>query len=379
MTLEAGHGRHPGFPCGCTKRDRAAYCSTVSQLTHLAPKIFLAASLTLPLALTPIAPAQTTDQLKVAFIDVEGGQATLFVTPQHESLLIDTGWPGNASRDADRIAAAAKAAGLQKIDFVLITHFHTDHVGGVPQLVARIPVGTFIDHGPNREVDGGITQGGFEAYQKIVADGHYKHITARPGDVLPIKGMHVTVVSGDGDVLGQPLPGAGQPNPFCAASEIRPADTTENARSLGVEITFGKLRIVDLGDLTWDKERPLVCPLNKLGVADVLIVSHHGWNQSSSPALVDALHARVAIMDNGEKKGGSTPTFGTLAKAPGLEALYQLHASAEAGPANAPEANIANPLGTEAGYPLELTATRDGSFTVLNPRTQTSIPYAAAH
>ncbi len=341
---------------------------------RLATRFVLAASLGLPLSAAAQTPSE--NQLKISFIDVEGGQATLFVTPQNESLLIDTGWPGNNARDADRIVAAANAAGLHRIDFVLITHFHTDHVGGVSQLVARFPIGTFIDHGPNRELDRGITEQGFAAYQSVLADGHYHHITVHPGDVLPIHGMHVTVVSGDGDVLAQPLPGGGQANPFCAASPMRPTDTTENARSLGVQITFGKLRVVDLGDLTWDKERPLVCPANKLGPADILIVSHHGWNQSSSPALVDALHARVAVMDNGETKGGSTPTFQTLEKAPGLQALYQLHASAEAGSHNAPSANIANPLGTDAGYPLELTASPDGSFDVRNVRTQSSTHYA---
>ena len=266
-------------------------------------------------------------QLKITVIDVEGGQSTLFITPDHHSLLIDTGWAGNNGRDADRIVKAAHDAGLTKLDYVLVTHFHADHVGGVPQLVARIPVGTFIDHGPNREHDPAIDRD-YATYLQLIASTHAKHIVPKPGDHLPIPGLEATVISADGNLLDTPLPGAGQPNPYCATTEIRPDDTTENARSLGIEITFGKLRILDLGDLTWDKERPLMCPVNKLGHIDILVVSHHGWDHSSSPALIDAIAPRVAIMDNGEHKGGSPAVLKTLKASPGLETLWQLHYSA---------------------------------------------------
>src|SRR5262249_36247296 len=174
--------------------------------------------------------------LEIYFVDVEGGQATLFVTPTGESLLIDTGWPGFEGRDADRIVAAAKKAGITKIDYVLITHFHMDHAGGAPQLAERIPIGTFIDHGENREDTDKATVGVWQAYQKLLAANKYKRLTVKPGDSLPIKGMHAEVVSSDGNVISKPLPGTGQDNPACNNAEQYPEDKTENKRSLGTLI-----------------------------------------------------------------------------------------------------------------------------------------------
>ena len=316
--------------------------------------------------------------LRVYFVDVEGGQATLFVTPEGQSLLIDTGWPGNEGRDADRIVAAAKSAGLNKIDYVLITHFHNDHVGGAPQLAARIPIGTFIDHGENRESTDGPTVQGWQAYQALLATGKYKRITPKPGDVLPIQGMRVEVISADGALIEKPLPGAGQENAACKESETRPADKTENLRSLGTLITFGKLKLLDLGDLTWDKEMELMCPVNKLGHVDVYIVSHHGWQQSSSPALVYGIAPRVAIMDNGAKKGGTPSTWDIIEKSPHLENLWQVHFSDEGGAAhNVPAEFIANPQGTDEGNYLELNGYADGGFDVFNSRTQETKKYPA--
>jgi competence protein ComEC len=340
------------------------------------------------IALTPVAiaaPAATGmsspeagKALRVYFVDVEGGQATLFVTPAGESLLIDTGWDGNNGRDADRIVAAAKSAGLTKIDYVLITHFHEDHVGGAPQLAARIPIGTFIDHGGNRETGDAPTVQGWQAYQAMLATGKYTRISAKPGDVVPIEGMHVDVISSDGDLIAKPLAGAGQENAACKESETRPADKTENLRSLGVLITFGKLRILDLGDLTWDKEMELMCPVNKLGHVDVYIVSHHGWQQSSSPALVWGIAPRVAIMDNGAKKGGTPSTWDIIEKSPKLEDLWELHYSEEGGAAhNVPAEFIANPQGTDAGNYLELIGRADGGFEVFDSRTQEAKKYPA--
>ncbi len=339
----------------------------------------------LGLFLPPGAPAvpapDSRRTLQIYFVDVEGGQATLFVTPEGQSLLIDTGWPGNDGRDADRIVAAAKLAGISKIDYVLITHFHNDHVGGVPQLVARVPVGTFIDHGENRETTDGPTVQDWKAYQQVLGTGKFKRITAKPGDLLPIQGLRVSVVSSDGALIAKPLPGAGAQNSACKNSEQRPADQTENPRSLGTLITFGKLKLLDLGDLTWEKEMELMCPRNKLGKIDVYIVSHHGWSQSSSPALVYGIDPRVAIMDNGAKKGGTPSAWDIIKASPHLEDLWQLHFSEEGGPAhNTPEPFIANLSGPQdaANY-LKLTALADGSFDVFNARTNTAKHYAASH
>ena len=316
--------------------------------------------------------------LSIYFIDVDGGQSTLFVTPTRQSLLIDTGWGHQDGLDAGRIAAAAKDAGIHKIDYVLLTHYHADHAGGVSDLVKAIPVGTFIDHGPNFESSSKGTEGDFEAYQQVLTEGHHARIVAKPGDALPITGMKVTVISSNGDLITKPLAGAGQPNEYCKVSQTKAADTTENSHSLGVLITLGKLRILDLGDLTWDKEMQLMCPDNKLGKVDILVVSHHGITQSSSPALVEAIAPRVAIMNNGAKKGGNTPTFVTFAQSPGLETLWQLHTSIEAGPHNTAEEYIANTsTDPDAGNYLKLTAMPGGSFAMFNPRTGASKQYAA--
>ena len=232
--------------------------------------------------------------------------------------------------------------------------------------------------GANKKRNGAThetTEGLYAAYQKVLTDGHYGHIVAKPGELLPITGMKTQVITADGKGIEHALAGGGQPNAFC--KETRPADETENAYSLGVLITFGKLKILDLGDLTWAKEMELMCPNNKLGKVDVLVVSHHGLFQSSSPALVDAVQPRVAIMNNGAKKGGSPATFETLAKAPGLETLWQLHFSDEAAAHNAPGEYIANLDGEDAAHYLKLTARPTGAFTVLNSRTGATKEYAA--
>lgn len=308
--------------------------------------------------------------LFVYFIDVEGGQATLFVAPSGESLLIDTGWDGFDGRDANRIVAAAKDAGLTKIDYVLITHYHSDHVGGVTQLAARFPIGAFIDHGENSAPNDQPTLTGWNAYQKLLAEKNYKRIPAKPGDVLPIRGARFTIVNGGGKVLDHPLSAAGAQNPNCQPTPMPPADHTENEFSLGLVANFGRLRLVDLGDLPWAKELELMCPANKLGHADIYVATHHGLFFSGSPALVHGIAPRVAFVENGAKKGGSGSALDIIHSSPGIAATYQLHWSEDAGPAhNSPENAIANVNGQDTGYYFKLTANPDGSFDVYNSRT----------
>jgi len=326
-------------------------------------------------SLLSIASAEPAEKaLRVYFVDVEGGQATLFVTPGGKSLLVDTGWPGNDGRDADRIVAAAKDAGISKIDYVLITHYHDDHVGGAPQLAAKIPIGTFIDHGENREV-GGNAQKLYEAYNALLASGKYKHVTARPDEVIAIGMARARVISADGSVLARSLSGNKEKNAACG--DAAPADDqTENPRSLGVLVTFDQLKILDLGDLTADKEYRLMCPENRLGHVDIYIASHHGFDQSGSKALVDAIAPRVAIVDNGAKKGGSPSALDIIKSSPGLEAMWQLHYSEEGGEAhNAPADFIANLEGTDSANYLKLTAAKGGGFEIYNSRTHKSQVY----
>src|SRR5947207_1833125 len=316
--------------------------------------------------------AKTHRPLYIYFIDVEGGQATLLVSPSGQSMLVDTGWPGFDNRDADRIAAAAKLAGINQIDYVVITHYHRDHIGGVPQLADKMKVGTFVDHGPNRE-DSNETRDLAAAYDKVLP--RAKHLVVKPGDQIPVKGLNVQVLTADGEHIRAPLKGAGQPNPLCATEPEAPVDNTENARSLGTLITYGKFRFIDLGDLTKRKEKDLVCPNNLIGTVDLYLTSHHGLDQSNAKVIVDALHPRVAIMNNGAHKGGKPEAWKTVHDSPGLQDLWQVHYAEDAGKdSNVSDDFIANLNGTEGAY-LKVSAQPDGSFTVWNSRNQYSKNY----
>ena len=341
----------------------------------------LAASLSLILLTVTFAmpPGDAQKALQVYFVDVEGGQATLFVTPAGQSLLIDTGWPGFEGRDADRIVAAAKNAGVKKIDFVLLTHYHRDHAGGVPQLAGKIPIGAFLDHGENREPADASTEQTWQEYLKVASQQKIQRTTAKPGDSLPLQGIETKVISSDGAVIERSLSGAGATNAACKTAE-QPVDPTENPRSLGTLLTFGKLRILDLGDLTSEKEMLLMCPVNKLGAIDIYIVSHHGSLTSNSPLFLNGIAPRVAIMDNGAAKGGAPLSWDAVRKSPRLEDLWQLHFSNEGGAAhNAADTFIANLSGPDAGNYLKLFAWPDGNFEVFNSRTQATKRYAPAH
>lgn len=330
------------------------------------------AAFALFLSLSLVAHAAKT--LDIYFVDVEGGQATLIVAPSGQSMLVDTGWPGFNGRDAQRIADATKKAGVKQIDYLVITHYHTDHVGGIAQLVDRIPVKTFVDHGPNHETGKNAAEL-WAAYEKAVQTG--QRMIVKPGDTIPIKALDVKVVTADGNRLSSPLPGAAR-NQFCEAGLTFPEDKTENARSLGTVVQFGKFRFIDLGDLTSRKELELACPENLIGSVDVYLTTHHGLSASNAKPIVHGLRPRVAIMNNGAKKGGSPDAWTIIRAAPGLEDLWQLHFAMAGGQAhNAPESMIANLEERCAGNYLKLSANQDGSFSVFNSRNKFQKSYAA--
>ncbi len=316
--------------------------------------------------------------LDLYFIDVEGGQATLIVTPSGQSLLVDAGWPGFDGRDADRIVETARQAGVSKIDYLVVTHYHRDHVGGVPALAAKLPVETFVDHGDSVEHDA-QADALMQEYLAVRAKG--KHLEVKAGDAIPLKGVDVRVVAAAGERLSRPLPktypGAGQPNRLCGSFKPKDPDPSENAQSVGIIVRFDRFRFLDLGDLTWNKEQALVCPNNLIGTVDVYLTTHHGLDQSNAPVLVHAIKPRVAIMNNGAKKGGSPAAWQVVRTAPGLEALWQLHYS-EAGGAdhNVPGSFIANPDETTA-HGIKVSASRDGSFIVINGRDGATAEYDA--
>jgi competence protein ComEC len=304
--------------------------------------------------------------LEVFFIDVEGGQATLVVAPSGESMLIDTGWAGFNNRDADRIVAAAKAAGVKKIDWLVVTHYHSDHVGGVPQLAAKMPVVTFVDHGANTE-SGKNADVLWNAYLDFRNKG--KHLEVKAGDKIPVKGLDVKVLAAAGQGITVALPGAGGQNPLCATFKPKAEDKSENGRSVGMLITLGKFRLINLADLTWNKEKELVCPENKIGTIDVYLSTHHGMNLSGPEVIVHALRPRVAIMNNGSKKGGSPDAWQVIRTSPGLIDLWQLHYAIAGGKEhNAPDTFIANVDDPCEGKWIKLVAQPDGAFTVTNAR-----------
>ena len=311
----------------------------------------------------PRGPESTGSSLNVYFIDVEGGQATLLVSPSGQSMLVDTGYPGSDGRDAGRILAAAKQAGVSRIDYLVVTHYHADHVGNVPALAPKIPIGTFVDHGPTVEEG---TKALYDAYVEARKGG--RHLQVRPGDKIPITGVDVTVVSAAGAVMTKPLSGGGSPNPLCGDFTLKETDPTENAQSVGLVIGYGRFRMIDLGDLTSNKERDLVCPENRIGTVDVYLTTHHGLPVSGAAGIVHALRPRVAIMNNGPKKGGSPQAWAVVRSSPGLEDFWQLHYAVDAGADhNMPEAFIANVDGADA-HAITLSAQQDGSFAVTNTR-----------
>ena len=322
--------------------------------------------------------------LDIYFLDTEGGQATLFVSPSGESMLLDTGFPGNQgmpaaeanapgiTRDADRIMTVLKTANVGVLDYLVITHYHADHAGNAAELSRRIPIRHFIDHGPYTVEMQPNRNGAFLSYMEI--RGHVRASTAKPGDRIPIAGLDVQVVSSAGETIKEPMagaPGAGAPNPLCREAKLIEQDPTpENFESVGVVVRYGSFRLIDLGDLTWNQEHALACPNNLVGTMTVFHTTRHGDPHSGAPQFVDAIRARVAIMNNGERKGGSPEYWQTVHNAPGLEDFWQIHRSAAGGADhNSPEQFLANVNETDHGHYIKMSVRADGSFSITNERT----------
>jgi len=345
--------------------------------------------------------ARTT--LDIYLVDVEGGNATLFVAPSGESLLIDTGNGGAAAqRDGERILAAAKDAGLSQIDHLITTHWHGDHFGAMEVVASKLPIKHYIDHGVSVEAPTPGNAFVREGYPALY--GKAAHTVAKPGDKVTIAGLDWRIVASGGQHTTSALPGAGKPNATCADYKAGTPDPTENAQSVGSVVTFGRFKVVHLGDLTWNKEFELMCPNNPIGTVDLFVVSHHGQAISNSPQLVHALRPRVAIMNNGTRKGGQPDAMKVLHSSPGLEDLWQAHFSLLSGQEytvpgmfisnNVDEQQAGMPIAPTAApapgpgaapppahngqaYWLKVSAARDGSFSVTNTRNNFTKRYAA--
>jgi beta-lactamase superfamily II metal-dependent hydrolase len=278
--------------------------------------------------------------LDIYVADTEGGKAALYVTPAGQAVLIDAGNPGE--RDHNRILEMLKEAGVEKLDYLISTHYHVDHIGGLIDLAKKVPIAHFIDHGPN--VEGKEQVAGFQAaYAELHS--RAKRTVVKPGDKVPLNGVDWTIVTSAGEVIKKPLPGGGRPNPVCGQVQKKPEPSSpdDNGQSVGSVITFGQFRAIDLGDLLWNEEVELMCPNNPVGTVDLYMVTHHGLAQSGADALVLGVRPRVAVMQNGTRKGGAVAALEIMRRSPGLEDIWQLHWSYNAGiEHNPPGVFIAN-------------------------------------
>jgi len=335
--------------------------------------------------------AQAPAALNIYYIDTEGGQSTLFVSPSGESLLVDTGNTGD--RDLGRIVDTLKTAGVKRIDHMWTTHYHGDHVGSLLALAKQFPIMHFYDHGKPNAGDRIVSAAFLMSYEELSQG---KRTIVKPGDKVRMAGLDITTVASANQFIRSNLSGGGRPNAACTGVQKKDESTymdPDNGDSAGFVLAYGRFRTVDLGDLTWNGELDLMCPTNRIGTVDLYLTSHHGLAKSGSPALVHGLQPRVAIMNNGTRKGGEPDTFRVLYEQPGLEDLWQLHWSYNVGLENAPATFIANiednatlagvlvpPQGARGGrggfggtahtpaYLIQVSAQQDGTFTITNTR-----------
>lgn len=322
-----------------------------------------------------VAPALAAQTLDVYVIDVEGGKSVLIVSPSGESMLFDVGSSGREDRDVKRIVEAARAAGLTQIDYLVISHFDGDHMGDVPLLVSMFPVRRIVDNGHLRTTGKNVKRR--YANYAAVRD-KMDHMTVRPGDRIPIKGVDVLVLTAAGKLIEKPVQGGGLPNLVCAGSQQEPEipQDLEDNMSIGLLFTLGKFRMLDLADLESHYDYKLMCPSNPVGTVDVYQVSIHGQDKGVSPVLAHALQARVAIMGNGPKKGGAPATWQTLRSAPGLEDIWQAHYSLAGGKEGNPSEEFIANVDVECQWKwIKLSALPDGTFTVSNSRNNFSKTY----
>jgi beta-lactamase superfamily II metal-dependent hydrolase len=342
----------------------------------IAPWVWLVA-----LLFVPVGRAQSRSRnLDIYWVDVEGGAATLIVSPAGESLLVDSGWEVG-DRDAKRIFAAAQRAGLKKIDYFILSHFHADHAGGIVALAKMIPIEKCYDRGDFIEPP---NQKWRDAYLSVCAD---KRTILHVGDKIPLKGVQTDIITSNGQIIKEPIHG-GLPNPLCASAENKPPDVPENQLMVGTLFTFGKFRFLDLADLDWEKEMELACPINKIGEVTIWQAGRHGaLDGAGAPGFLYAIKPQVVVVNNGPRKGLGGPSPGAqkavsihydrIAKTPGIEGIWQVHRSLMDPDHNTADDMIANFEETAdcSGHWIEASVARDGKFTITNSRNQFTKTY----
>jgi beta-lactamase superfamily II metal-dependent hydrolase len=318
-------------------------------------------------------PPQASGSVRIYWVDTEGGAATVIAAPDGRTIVVDGGFQ---SRDAQRVAAIlTDELDTTRIDAMIATHYHIDHIGGIPALATMFTIGEYLDHGMAIESGTYIND-----YMSLfsAAGSSAKRTIVKPGDRLDFAALELTFVTSAREVIDPPLPTAVM-NEDCADAISKTAVAgEENPMSVGFLARFGNFDFVSLGDLTWNAEQALVCPVNRIGPIDLYQVSHHGGDLSSSPQLVNSLAPLVAVMNNGAAKGGSASTFDVLRAAPGFQDLWSLHrVTANDDAHNAEEALTANPGGQDQAFGISAVIEADGTFTVTNQRTGSSRTYAS--